>query len=48
MKSEGQKSRVNKINPSHNMSMYEKFGVGGLSGSPDRNMINQASYQPGL
>ena len=46
VKSEGQKSRVNKINPSQNMSMYEKFGGLGLGGSPERNM--PPSFQAGL
>lgn len=40
MKSENQKSRVQKMQVHQNMSMYEKFSHMGIGGSPERN-INQ-------
>lgn len=49
LKSEGQKTRVNKTsNPHHNMSMYEKFSSGPSlaipGGSPDRNISHITQY----
>lgn len=49
LKSEGQKSRVNKItNPHHNMSMYDKFSSGpslAINGnSPERNISHITQY----